>query len=165
MSRPRLLRTDTVRWRSARICAKRSTRSSDGRSNGMPGAGLSGIRLTLALMPGEQPHQAARVVGRVVDAVEHHVLERDAAALLQRETPAGVEDRRERVLAVRRHERGALLLGRRVQRDRQVRHQRLAAPAARAPGTMPTVDSVTRRGEMARPCSACSMRSAFIVWS
>ena len=48
----------------------------------------------LCLDPRQQLHQPARVLRRVVDAVEQHVLERDAAALLERKPAAGVEDRR-----------------------------------------------------------------------
>ena len=111
--------------RSARIFANALTRSSEGRVNGMPGASLSGSRLTLRLDAGEERCEPARVLGRVVDAVEQHVLERDAAALREREAPAGVDQIAQRVLAIDRHDLAALLLSRRVKRDREVRHQRL----------------------------------------
>ena len=124
MSRPRLLRTDTVRPLRRGSRANVLTRSSDGRSNGMPAASFSGIRFTLQRMLPEQPHQPPRVLGRVVDAREQHVLERDAAAPLSGKRRRGVEDLLEAVLAVHRHERIALIFGRRMQRDREVRHQR-----------------------------------------
>jgi hypothetical protein len=64
MSRPRLRRTDTVTPRSARIFANALTRSSDGRAHGMPGAALSGSRLTLALTVA-RTGQPPRILGVV----------------------------------------------------------------------------------------------------
>ena len=83
MSRPRLLRTETVSPRSARIFANRSIASSDGRSNGMPGGGVQRNQVDLRLHAREQLRQPPRVLRRVVHAGQQHVLERDAAAPLQ----------------------------------------------------------------------------------
>ena len=62
--------------------------------------------------------ELARVVRRVVDAVEHHVLERDEIARRAIEVAeAGGEERRERVLAVDRHQAVAQRVVARMQRD------------------------------------------------
>src|SRR4029434_6569386 len=51
-----------------------------------------GVVSDLGLQSIEQRHQATRVLRSVVDVGEHHVLEGDAAALLQGKAPAGIDD-------------------------------------------------------------------------
>ena len=81
MSRPRLLRTETVKWRSARILRKpiddgvRRTLERNARRR------IQRNQIDLRFHAREQSREPARVVGRIVDAGEHHVLERDPAAL------------------------------------------------------------------------------------
>ena len=151
MSRPRLLRTDTIRPLSARIFANVLMRSSDGRSNGMPGAALSGSRLTFAFTPASTFTSLRASSSRVVDAGQHHVLEHDAAALRQREALARVDHVLHRVLLARRHD-GARAFPR-WPRAATPRGWASALPARACPscGTRPTVDSVTRFGCMSKP--------------
>ena len=86
-------------------CANAFTRSSDGRVNGMPGASLSGSRLTFALNAVEQSHEPPRVLRRVVHAVEQHVLERDARPPATGKPPARLHEVVQVVAPVDRHER------------------------------------------------------------
>ena len=74
----------------------------------------------LGAEPVQELHQATRVGVGVVLAGEHDVLEGDALAPRERHLAAGGEERRQRVAAVDRHEPLALLVGRAVQRDREV---------------------------------------------
>ena len=68
----------------------------------------------------EQLHELVRVLRVVVDAVEHHVLERDAArVLLVHVLPASIEQLGDRMLAVDRHQLVAQRVVRRVQRHGQ----------------------------------------------
>ena len=72
---------------------------------------------------------------------------------------------RDAVLPVERHELAALLVGRRVQRDRQVRHQRLARqPLERRQQADGRQRDAPRRHREARARRA-RIRSAFIVSS
>src|SRR3546814_2381333 len=72
----------------------------------------------------------ARVVLAVVHALQHDVLEGDAPGIVGAGiAAAGVQQHRQRVLLVERHDPVAHLVGRRVQRYREV-HVELA-PAAR----------------------------------
>ena len=70
----------------------------------------------------QQRDESTRVLGSVVDAVEQHVLERDAASLFEREASARLQDVGQRVFPVRRNKRRPLLIGRGVERYCQVRH-------------------------------------------
>ena len=74
------------RPRSARMCANALTRSSRRPLERNAGRFVERQQVHLGLQAVQQAHQSAGVVGRVVDAGEHHVLERDAAALARRET-------------------------------------------------------------------------------
>src|SRR4051812_44939567 len=90
-----------------------------------PRRGVERDDVHLRLQRRHQSGQLARILRRVVDAGEQHILEGDAAAAAEREAAAGIDDLGDAVLAVERHELAALAIGRRVQRDRQVRHHRL----------------------------------------
>ena len=150
MSRPRLLRTETVTPRSARIFAKRSIAASDGRSNGMPGRGVQRNQVHLRFHAGQQLRQLARVFGRVVHAGEQHVLERDAAALA-----SGNRLHASMISATPYF----LLIGTSSPRCTSVgacseiaRFGIIGSRASRSSaGSRPTVDSVTRRGGSAEP--------------
>ena len=86
----------------------------------VPGKRVERNQVDLGGLAVQQPRQLARVLGLVVDAVEHHVFERDAAAVLLVEVvPAGLEQLGDVVLAVDRHELAAQLVVRRVQRHGQ----------------------------------------------
>jgi hypothetical protein len=75
-------------------------------------------QVQLRRMPLQQLHELARLGDGVVHAIQHHVLERDAAAVLFVDVvPAGFEQLRDRVHAVDRHELVAQLVIRRVQGD------------------------------------------------
>ena len=164
MSRPRLLRTDTINPRSARIFAKALTRSSDGRSNGMPAAALSGNRFTLALTP------ASTLTSRRASSGESF-------------TPASITYSN---MIRRRFESGKrlqasmmsfseyfLVGGTIAWRCSSVAAcndtARLGISSSCASlsiiGTRPTVDSVTRLGCMSSPSFSLSILSAFIVAS
>jgi len=80
----------------------------------------------LGFDPRQQFHEASGIVWRVVDAGEQHVLERDPVPVLERKAAAGVDDAVQRIFPIGRDELGPLFVGRRVQRNGQVRHQRLA---------------------------------------
>ena len=125
MSRPRDLRTDTVTPWSARMRANWLTRSSDGRSNGIPAASLSGSRFTLPLIPASSSTRRRASSGVSLTSFSRTYSKVMRSTPLQREAAAGVEQVDQPVLAVDRHETIALLFGGRVQRDGQVRHQRL----------------------------------------
>ena len=73
---------------------------------------------------GEQAGEAAGVGHRVVDAPDQHVLERDPIPPLQGEGATRCEELGEWVAPIHGNERRPLLVGRAVQRDRQVRHDR-----------------------------------------
>ena len=76
---------------------------------------IEGDEVDLGRMPLQQPRERARLRRGVVDALEHHVLERDAAAVLLVEVvPARLQQLRDRMLAVDRHE----LVAQRVVRAR-----------------------------------------------
>ena len=123
------------RRRRARRGSARSDRraSSDGRSNGMPGAAFSGIRFTFALTPASSfaSRRASSGVSLTPASSTYSNVMRLRFFSGKRRQASMMS--RDAVLLVDRHELAALLVGRRVQRDREVRHQRLAAPAARAP--------------------------------
>ena len=164
MSRPRLLRTETISPRSARIFANALTRSSDGRSKGMPAAAFSGNRFTLALMP-ERTFTSCR------------------ASTSESFTPASITYSN---MIRRRFETGKRLHASRMScieyffvggtMARRVSSFEACSDTARFGissscaslsiiGTRPTVDSVTRFGCMSNPSFWFSMRSAFIVAS
>ncbi len=127
MSRPRLLRTDTVSPACARIRANAFTRSSDGRSNSMPAASFSGIRFTLQrILPSSRTRRRASS-GVSLTPLEEHVLERDAVSAPGRKLAGGGEDVLETVLAIDGNERIALVFRRRMQGDGEVRHERLGS--------------------------------------
>ena len=158
MSRPRLLRTDTVsaalredsRERVdplVRRALERDARRFVQRNQVHFAADIT-----------EQPHEAPRVFRRVVDAAEEHVLERDAVSALRRKLAGGGEDFLETVLAIDGHERIALVFRRRMQGDGEVRHQRLGRqPIERrqhADRRQASRASATRRGRARRSASA-----------
>ena len=165
MSRPRLLRTDTVMsfvgedagegvdTRVRRPLERNARR------------GVERNQVDLGLDARQQLRQPARILRRIVDAVEHHVLERDAAALLQREPAAGVEDVVQRILLGRRHDRARAAP--RWWRAARSRGWASAPPApacrASAPGRPSTASPAAARPPS--PCSSFRMRSAFIVAS
>ena len=91
MSRPRDFRTETVTPCSARIRAKRLTRFVRRPLEGNARRLVERQQVDLRLDAVQQPHEPARVFGRVVDVLQHHVFEGDALAALQREAAAGVE--------------------------------------------------------------------------
>ena len=79
----------------------------------------------------EQPDESPRVVRRVVDAVEQHVLEGDALTGGQREAPTGGEERLQLHAPVDRHQPVAHLVGGGVERDGEVDAEPVLAPGAR----------------------------------
>ena len=86
----------------------------------MPGQGLNGIRLILAGMPLSRRTSSRASARRIVDALQHHVFEGDAARVGDaRIGPAGLEQRRDRIFPVQRHEFVAQVVAHGVQRDRQ----------------------------------------------
>ena len=125
MSRPRDLRTETVTPCSREDLGEAVDARVRRPLERNPGGLVERQQVHLPLDAVQQPHQAPRVLRRVVHVLQHHVFERDAIAALEREAAAGVEQLLQPVLAVDRHQQVALILGRRVQRDRQVRHERL----------------------------------------
>ena len=141
-----------------------STAVSDGRSNGMPGAAFRGIRLTLPLIPAGVRTRRRASSGVSFTPVQQHVLERDPAALGEGKRRARGEDVAHRVLLGRRHQGLALRLGRGVQRDRQVWHQRLGRQPIQH-RHQPDRREGHPPGAQPRPCSSASSRSAFIVSS
>ena len=50
----------------------------------------------------QQLCEPPRILWGVVDTLQHHVFERDAISLLQRETPACLENLGQRILSIRR---------------------------------------------------------------
>ena len=80
MSSPRVRRTIVSTSASSRIFWNARIVSSLERLKRVPWNGLNGIRLTLRRQPAHQLDQLARVLGLVVDAVEHRVFERDRRA-------------------------------------------------------------------------------------
>ena len=164
MSRPRLLRTETLSPLSARIFAKVLMTSSEGRSNGMPGAALSGSRLTLALTPvstftslrascGESLTPASitysnmmrrrlargnRLQASITSCIEYFLFDGTIAARVS--SVAACNDTARLGIS--------------------------SSPASLSIiGTRPTVDSVTRFGCRARPSFSFSIRNAFMVAS
>ena len=131
MSRPRVRRTVAVRRCSARIARKRSICS--GR-RAVVGAGrVVGDQVDLVDAGVEQGRELAGVLGPVVDAVEHHVLDEDLAAAARPVAVAGGEHLGQRVAVVDRHQLRAQAVVGRVQGERQAdRH--LALGEAVDPG-------------------------------
>src|SRR5438094_208640 len=74
----------------------------------------------------EELRQLPGGVHRVVHAGQQHVLEGDAAAALERETFARGDDIGDAELRIDRYQLAPNDVARRVERDRQVRHDRLA---------------------------------------
>ena len=112
--------------------------------NSVPGNGLNGIRLNLHGHVANEIRECARMRGRVVDAVEHHVLEGDEVAWRVREIAAARgEQLGERIFAVDGHEPIAQRVVGCVQRDGERDRARRARRSIA--GTRPEVDSVTRR--------------------
>ena len=142
------------------------TRASDGRSNGMPAASFSGSRLTFALIPFEQPRPAAarpRACRSRPSSITYSNVMRSRRLSGNRRHASSSSF--ERVLAVDRHQQVALLFGRRVQRDRQVRHQRLGREPLERGQHADGRERHAARAARARPCSSARIRSAFIVAS
>ena len=85
-------------------------------------------------------HQLDQLVGMrvgVVDAVQHHVLERDEVARRRPQVaPAGGQQLAQRVLAIERHQPVAQRVVRRVQRHRQC-HRDSRPPAGRSAAPCP----------------------------
>src|SRR5262249_61022232 len=67
----------------------------------------------------EQFDKAPRVFVGIVDAVEHHVFERQPLAFAERVLAAGFHQVRERILAIDRHQLRTLFFGGGRERDRQ----------------------------------------------
>ena len=85
---------------------------------GRAGPRVEGDEVDLRRDAGDQLDQPPRVGVRIVDALQHHVLEGDALGVRQpRIGPAGVEQRRDVPLAIDRHEGVAHRVRRRVEGD------------------------------------------------
>ena len=125
--------------------------------------------IELGRLVAQQLRELARVFRLVVDAVEHHVFERHAAAVLLVEVvPAGLEQLGDVVLAVDRHELAAQLVVRRVQRHGEravhffgqlvdLRHQARGATASRGGARC---RSRGRREKCGSPGSRCGSSPA-----
>ena len=94
--------------------------------------GVERDQIDLGLDAGQQLRESTRVLRRVVHSVEKHVLESDAAPSLSGNRRHASRMAASDVLGIGRHQRGSLLFGRRMKRDRQVRHQRLPSQAIEA---------------------------------
>ena len=111
--------------------------------------GCSGMRFTNALHRRASAAELTRVLERVIDSAEHHVLERDAPveyAAPRRSRLAsgyfvliGISD-------------SPQLVVRRVDRDREPELLR-RSPSATMPGSTPTVETVMWRAPMPKPAS------------
>ena len=96
------------------------------RSNGISGAGLSGIRLTLPRASAQQPHQLARVRRLVVDAAQQHVLVGDERRRAGSGSAGPPRSRpRSGYFVLDRHQLAAQRRVRGVQADGEVRPHRL----------------------------------------
>ena len=105
----------------------------------------------LEVVAAEQLRERARLLGRVVDAGEHHVLDEDAAPRRLRVAAALGDDVRERVAVVDRHDPRPQLVGRRrAARARAGSARRPRRRSAAGPGSQPTVEIVVRRCVMPR---------------
>ena len=162
MSRPRLLRTETVIPRAARLRANRFTWRSGGRVKGMPGAALSGIRFTLARSPRSRaPSRAASAAVSLTPSSSTY------SKVIRSRCLRG----KRRQAATRSASRWLRLVGMRAWRAASVvacndtaRFGIQGSSASRSnPAARPTVDRVTRRGVSASPLGAASIRNAFIV--
>ena len=81
---------------------------------------VEGDEVELRGLAAQQPREFTRLRTLVVDAIEHHILEGDAAAVLFIDVvPAGLEQLGDRVLAVDRHELVAQRVIRRMQGHRE----------------------------------------------
>ena len=127
MSRPRLFRTETVRPRSARILREAIDRLVGRPLERNPGGRVqrNQVHLRLHARPAASPAACASS-GESFTPASSTYSNVMRLRLLQRKPLAGLDDVRDAVLPVERHELAALRVGRRVQRDRQVRHDRLA---------------------------------------
>ena len=130
-----------------------------------PAAAFSGIRFTFDFTPASSFASRRASCGESLTPASSTYSNVIRLRRLQREALARVDDVGDAVFLVERHELAAL--------------QRRSARAARSPGSAssarcasrssagsrPTVDSVIRRGDIAKPCSSARIRSAFIVSS
>ena len=102
-----------------RLLERKDSRARTGAELGA-GERVPGNEVEFARHAANTGGERARVPGRIVDSVEHHVFERDEIARGALEiADARVEERRDRVLAVDRHEAVAQRVVGRVQRHGQ----------------------------------------------
>ena len=130
----------------------------------MPGAGLSGIRFTFALIPDRSftRRRASSGESFTPSSITY-------SNVMRLRFLSGNRRQASRMAAsgyLRFGGTSAVRCSSVVAWSETARFGISGSHASRSrPGTIPTVESVTRRGEIARPCSACSIRSAFIVLS
>ena len=129
MSSPRVLRMVATMPASCSASGSATMRARGLVRNSLPGNGLNGIRLSLHGTSRTSATSSRACVDAVVDAVEHHVLERDEIARRTLEVAqARGHAARQRMLAVDRHDAVAQRVVRRVQRNRE-RDRALVAQA------------------------------------
>src|SRR4051794_3921883 len=81
-----------------------------------PGIERNEVHLRRKLVPAEQPHELARVLGAVVLILQHHIFEGDAAGVVgARISGASLKQLLDSVLAVERNDLVTDFLGHRVQ--------------------------------------------------
>jgi hypothetical protein len=114
MSRPIGVRTVQITPFASKIAVNARIRSSP--------VGPAVVRDDVDVMQraAHEPSERFGVLRAIVDAVEHHVFEEHLAVGLRDVALAGAHQFRDGPLLVDRHDRGAHVVGRRVQRDREV---------------------------------------------
>ena len=81
---------------------------------------IEGDEVDLAGHPFNQLHDAAGIVEAVVHILQHHILERDAVAVAERELAQRLHEHRKRILAVDGHQPVAHLVGGGVEAHRKL---------------------------------------------
>ena len=104
---------------SQRTRWKARTPVRSGGPSALPSMGFIGMRFTLTGMPREQARDETRVGGRVVLPDDERVLDRDPSPARQRVRAQRGEELGDRVTTVDRHQAGARLVRRCVERDGQ----------------------------------------------